>query len=191
VSTDPNGTDKAADADLINWMLSLQEEDAPDAGSIPPLRLAQLALDPASATPDEQLTLTLSPTTRRDLALTRQALLAPAVNDNVFSVVSLAAADGAERPITLDLDDLAQLVVEPGPAADLPYILSLTVRPHLPGGVAHRRVVVRERGSGLIWLDDTTDGTGSVHAVWPHPGLVPARRLDADDLQLALPGGVP
>lgn len=188
MNTDPNGTDKPSDADLINWMLSLQEEDAPDAGTIPPLRLAQLALDPAAATSDEQLTLMLSPTARHDLALTRQALMAPPVNDNVFQVVSLAAADATERPMTLKLGDLAELVVEPGPGPGLPYLLRLTFRQHLPGGVAHRRVVVRERRLGLVWLDDTTNVTGSIDAVWPHPGLIPSRRLDADVLELALPG---
>jgi hypothetical protein len=189
VNTDPIGADKQAHAELMAWMLSLQDEDAPDAGVIPPLRLARLAMAPAEATADERLTLVLAPSMRRALALARQALAAPAVNDNVFRVVSLAAADRTERALRLDLDGVARLVVEPGPAPDLPYLLSLTLRPDVLGGRREQRVVVRERRSGLVWLDGIADAAGQLDTVWPHLGLVPSDRLGADELELALPAG--
>lgn len=177
------------DDTILARLLGLQDEDAPQAIPIDPARLARLAADPALMTEQEIMSLMLAPSLRRDFALARRS--AGAANDNtVFRVIGLAASDGAARPLRLEIEGRAVLEVRPGPAPALPYLLALTLDAALPGGVAGRRVLLREESSGKVWLDATTDAAGSIHAPWRGTPATPADRLSGGErLLLELPAG--
>lgn len=84
--------------------------------------------------------------------------------------------DRDQEPLQLD-GPWASLRVEPGPSDDAPYLLTLRLRPEVPGGVANRALEVREfHPDGFVWLTGRTDTTGTIHAIWGYAGLRPQDR---------------
>lgn len=79
----------------------------------------------------------------------------------------------------------ASLLVELKPDNDASYLLTLRLRPEVPGGPAGRALEVREpHPGGLVWLTGRTDGAGLLQAVWVHSDLRPHDRPLASGLRI-------
>lgn len=185
-----------SDRKLLSALL-LRQEEVGAAAELPSERLRAFAEGDASPTTAEAGALLASPVAREELALFRRLRRlrlsteqAGAANDNLFRPLRVAAfsrgMDDAQQVLELGCR-VATLVVERGFNENEGYLLTFRLEPGVAGGVAGRRVEVREDDPDrLLWLDGRTDATGAVHAVWPHPGLRPHERRPAGGLRIVV-----
>ncbi len=157
-------------------LLAQQSDDSPSARPIAAARMIAIAADPGQMTGAEMASLMLSPSLRAEFAAARAA---PANDNMVFRLITMAASDGADVPLEFVIDDVARLSLRRGPVPSLPFLLALALDPSLPGGPTGRRVRLREEGVGFVWLEATSDAQGIAHAPWRHGDVTPHQRLQA------------
>lgn len=190
----------STDHKLLTALLSRQEETGV-AAELPPERIAEIASGSGSPPSNAEVAVLLaSPVARDELVLQRRlhrmrqatlTLSQPSANDNHMLYPYRAAAASLEGVGETDRGLLelegpwAFLQVEPGLDENEPYLLTLRLRPEVPGGLANRTLEVREAGpDGLVWLTGRTDNAGVIQAVWDHAGLRPRDRPFASGLRV-------
>ncbi|SFL13257.1 hypothetical protein [Falsiroseomonas stagni] len=194
MNTDAEAKDGAdPDEALLERLLMLQADDAPQVAPIAPARMAAIATAPGSMTAEERAVLLLSPASRHAFVEAgRAAAGRMASNDNLFfRAAGLAASDGGSTGFEIRVEGWASLTVRPGPAAVASFLLALTLDPAVPGGRAGRHVAVRSEQTGLVWLSGITDAEGCLRAPWSHGAGTPPRLGGEQDLRLQLDDRMP